>query len=121
MAAGTWTLFNNARSKIIDGTIGLSTSILRCKLYKAQAAADVSVSANSLLGDITASDAVNVSAYTLSSVDITAIAASATHKFTANNLVFTASGGNMSSVQYAVVYASGASAGAAHPLHRPAP
>ena len=115
MAAGTWTLYNNARSKIVDGTINLATAVLRCKLYK-DGAADISLSTNSVLGQITTSGVVNISAYTLSGVDITAIAGSATHKFTANNLVFSASGGDATSIQYAVVYASGASANASQLL-----
>lgn len=116
MAAGTWTIYNNARKKLVNGTLDLDTVVLRCKLYKGQAAASVSVSTLSLLSQIGTSNAVaNVSAYTLSGVDITAIAASATHKFTANNLVVTASGGNAASVQYAVVYNS-LSAGGGHAL-----
>lgn len=116
MAAGTWTLYNNARKKLVTGVIDLDTSVLRCKLYKGQAAGSVSVSTLSLLSQIGTTNAVaNVSAYTLSGVDITALAASATHKFTANNLVITASGGNASSAQYAVVYNS-LSAGGGHVL-----
>jgi hypothetical protein len=104
MAAGTWTLYNNARSKIVDGTISLASSVLRCKLYKAAASASVSVSTLSLLSQIgTTNETANTSDYTLSGVDITAIAGSATHKFTANNLVISASGG-VASVQYALVY-----------------
>ena len=117
MAAGTWTLYNNARKKLVNGTFDLDASVFRCKLYKAQAAASVSVSTLSVYGQIGTSNAVaNVSAYTLSAVSLTAIAASATHRFFANNLVFTASGGNATSIQYAVVYASGASANASHLL-----
>src|SRR5574343_447832 len=116
MAAGAWTLYNNARKKLVTGVIDLDTSVLRCKLYKGQAAGSVSVSTLSLLSQIGTTNAVaNVSAYTLSGVDITALAASATHKFTANNLVITASGGNASSAQYAVVYNS-LSAGGGHVL-----
>lgn len=115
MAASNWVLYNKAHRKILNGTIGLKTSILRCKLYK-DGAADISVSTNSLLGDITASAVANVSAYTLSAVTITAVAGSATFKFTGPNLVVTASGGDASSIQYAVVYASGASAGLRHVL-----
>ena len=111
MSAGTWTLYNNARKKLVTGVIDLDTSVLRCKLYKGAAAASVSVSTLSLLSQIgTTNETANVSDYTLSGVDITAIAASATHKFTANNLVISASGG-AASVQYAVVYNSLSAAG----------
>ena len=79
MAASAWTLYNNARKKLVTGVIDLDTSVLRCKLYKGQAAGSVSVSTLSLLSQIGTTNAVaNVSAYTLSGVDITALAASAT-------------------------------------------
>ena len=116
MAAGNWTLYNKARKKLVNGTFDLDTNVFRCKLYKGQAAASVSLSTLSLLSQIgTTNAAANVSAYTLSSPALTALAASATHKFTANNLVVTASGGNAASVQYAVVYNS-LSAGGGHVL-----
>lgn len=107
MAAGAWTLYNKARKKLVNGTFDLDTHVFRCKLYKGQAAASVSVSTLSLLSQIgTTNAAANVSSYTLSGFALTALAASATHKFTGNNLVVTASGGNAASVQYAVVYRS---------------
>ena len=116
MAAGNWTLYNRARRKLVNGTIDLDTSVLRCRIFKGQAAASVSLSTLSLLSQIGTSNRVtNMSDYTLSAVALTAIAASATHKFTANNLVITASGGNASSAQYAVVYTS-LSAGGGHLL-----
>lgn len=116
MAAGVWTKYNRAHRKLVNGTIDLDTSVLRCRLYKGQAAGSVSVSTLSLLSQIGATnEAANMSDYTLSGVALTAIAASATHKFTANNLVVTASGGNAASVQYAVVYNS-LSAGGGHVL-----
>ena len=116
MAAGTWTLYNRARRKLVNGTIDLDTPVLRCRIFKGQAAASVSASTLSLLSQIgTTNRAANMSDYTLSGVALTAIAASATHKFTANNLVITASGGNAASAQYAVVYNS-LSAGGGHLL-----
>lgn len=105
MAAGNWILYNKAHKKILNGTILLKSSVLRCKLYK-DGAADISVSANSLLSDITTSAVANISAYTLSAVTITAVAGSATYKFTGPNLVFSASGGNATSIQYAVIFNS---------------
>ena len=120
MAAGTWTLYNNARKKIVNGTLDLDTVVLRCRIFKGGAAGSISVSTLSLLSQIGVTNrGTYMSDYTLSGVDITAIAASATHKFTANNLVITAStsagGTNAKSIQYAVVYNS-LSAGGGHML-----
>jgi len=116
MAAGAYTLYNKARKKLVNGTFDLDTNVFRCRLFKGQAAASVSLSTLSLLSQIgTTNQVANCSSYTLSGVALTALAASATHKFDANDLVVTASGGNMASVQYAVIYNS-LSAGGGHLL-----
>ena len=116
MAAGTYTLYNRARKKLVNGTFDLDTNVFRCKLYKGQAAASVSLSTLSLLSQIGTTNAVaNVSAYTLSGIALTALAGSATMKWDANDLVITASGGNAASIQYAVIYNS-LSAGGGHVL-----
>jgi hypothetical protein len=116
MAAGTWTLYNNARGKLVNGTLDLDTNVFRVKLFKGQAAASVSASTLSLLSQIgTTNEAANMSDYTLSAASIKALNGSATYKWSVPNLVITASGGDASSVQYAVVYNS-LSAGGGHVL-----
>lgn len=116
MAAGTWTKYNKAHAKLVNGTIDLDTNEFRMKFFKAQAAASVSVSTLSLYSQIGTSNAVaNMSAYPLTSVSVVAVNGSATYKFTANDIVATASGGNASSIQYAVIYQS-LSAGGGHLL-----
>lgn len=115
MAAGNWILYNKARKKIVNGTIDLNTSAFRMKMFKAGASASVSVSTLSLLSQIGSTNyTANMSTYPLVAATVTAIAASATHKFTANNIVVTASGGD-ASVQYAALYTS-LSAGGGHML-----
>lgn len=116
MAASAYTLYNRARKKLVNGTFDLDTNVFRCKLFKGQAAASVSVSTLSLLSQIGTTNAVaNVSAYTLSGIALTALAGSATMKWDSNDLVITASGGNAASIQYAVIYNS-LSAGGGHVL-----
>lgn len=106
MAAGTWTLYNNARKKLVNGTVDLDTTAIRMKFYKGTAAASVSLSTMSLISQIGTTNATtNMSVYPLVSKSVVAIAASATHKFTAANIVATASGG-AATVQYAVIYSS---------------
>ena len=112
MAAGAYTLYNRARKKLVIGTFDLDATVLRCRLFKGQAAASVSVSTLSLLSQIgTTNNVANCSAYTLSGFLVTALNGSATMKYDANDLVITASGGNMASVQYAVIYKSTSAAG----------
>lgn len=116
MAAGPWTLYRNGRSKLVTGIIDLDTSVLRCRIFKAQAAASVSVATLSLLSQIgTTNRAANMPDMTLSNVSISAIAGSATAGFFSDNLVVPASGGDATSLMYAVVYNS-LSAGGGHLL-----
>jgi hypothetical protein len=116
MAAGAFTLYNRARKKLVNGDIDLDTHGFRCRLFKGQAAASVSLSTLSLLSQIgTTNVAANMSSYPLAGIALTALAGSATMKFDANDLVITASGGNAASVQYAAIYRS-MSAGGGHML-----
>ena len=116
MAASAYTLYNRARKKLVNGTFDLDTNVFRSKLFKAQAAAAVSLSTLSLLSQIGTTNAVaNISAYTLSGVALTALAGSATMKFDCNDLVATASGGNAGSIMYEVIFNS-LSAGGGHVL-----
>jgi len=107
MAAGTWTIYDKAIKKILNNTIPLQTAALRCRIFKAQAAASVSVYTLSLLSQIgTTNRAAYMSDYTLSLNTLSVLAGSTTLKFEANNIVVTASGGNATSLMYAVVYSS---------------
>ena len=109
MAAGTWTLYYSAKRKLVNGTLDLDTNVFRCRLFKAQAAASVSAPTLSLLSQIgTTNRAAGVSDYTLSGPSVVALSAGAvgTSKWSAPNLVITASATAASSVQYAVVYNS---------------
>ena len=125
MAAGNWTLFNKAIKKMTSGNTTWSSgqthpvnAVLRCKIYKVDVSASLAAASNySLLSELGTSNAASfMSSYTLSGLTITAVNGSATHKFDmAADLVITASGGNATSLKYAVVYSS-LSAGGGHLL-----
>lgn len=119
MAAGNWTIFNKAHKKFVDGTFGdLATKVWRCKIYKAQVSASLAGASNfSLLSELGTTNARTfMSSYTLSGLTITALNGSATMKVDmAADLVISASGGNATSIKYAVVYNS-LSAGGGHLL-----
>ena len=118
MAAGTWTIYDKAIPKMFAGTINIGTTALRCRIFKAQAAASVSNFALSTITQIGVTNrAAAMSDYTLSVAKFSVYAGSTTLKMEANNIVVTASGaGGATSLMYAVVYASGASANALHAL-----
>lgn len=116
MAAGNWVLYNKAHKKLVDGTLDLDTNVFRCRVFKAQAAASVSVSTLSLLSQIgTTNKAANMSSYPFTGASVVTVNGSATYKWSVPQLVITASGGNATSLQYAVIYNS-LSAGGGHVL-----
>lgn len=107
MAAGTFTLYNSAKRYMQTGTIDLDTATLKARLYKGQAAASVSNQAISTIAGIGTSNAcANCSDKSLTGISVTALNGSATQKFNTGNIVWTATGGNIASAQYMVVWES---------------
>lgn len=108
MAAGTFTLYNSAKRYLQTGSIDLDTATLKVRLYKGQAAASVS-NANglsTLAGLGTSNAATNCSDKTLGSISVEALNGSATQKFKSADIVFTATGGNISSALYMFMWES---------------
>lgn len=108
MAAGTFTLYNSAKRKLQNGGIDLDTGNLKVRLYKGQAAASVSAAnaISTITGLGTSNACANCSDKTLTGVSVTALAGSATQKFGTSNVLFTATGGNISSALYMVMWHS---------------
>jgi hypothetical protein len=114
MAAGNFTLYSSAKVRLMTGaTIDLDSTALRAKLYKGAAAGSVSVVAGvSLLSEIGSNAAANCSIKTLSSCTFAKLSAGAvTSKFDCADLVITATGGNISSAKYLVLFQSASAGG----------
>ena len=110
MGASAWQLYASARKRLVTGLIDLDTDVIRAKLFKIDAAASVSSTAVTVVTEISAGGNVaNVNVKSCTNVDVTAIAGSVTTKFTFDSLIFTASGGNATSVGYCVLYTSSSS------------
>lgn len=114
MAVGTWKVLNKAVKKIGNATINIGAA-KRIVLLKTYPALTVS-----LLGSLTqvseangyssSGKALTTEAWTVSS------GGAGTYKFDADDTVWTATGGNITSIKAAAVITSGASAGACHVL-----
>jgi hypothetical protein len=108
-------MYSAAKVKLMTGaTIDLDSTALRAKLFKGQAAASVSAAAGlSLLSEIgTTNEAANCSVKTLANTSLAKLSAGAlTAKFDCDDVIFTATGGNIGSAQYLVIFQSASAGG----------
>lgn len=118
MAAQPWTVYTNALKKIGNGTIALDGNF-RMALF--QSASDAATAATSLLGDLS-SQVAEANGYSSSGKSLgTAVwtVSGAAVKFDGSagaDPIWTATGGTIPNVKFAVIFASGASAGLCHVL-----
>jgi hypothetical protein len=112
MAASAWRVYNEAKKYMLTGDIDLNTSALRMKLLKGTKAAAVSDYTRSTFASLT-HIATNLGLSvlrTLTNVAVTAGASAKEIKFDFDDEVWTASGGDVTSIQYAVIGVSGGKA-----------
>ncbi len=111
MAASAWRVYNEAKKFLMTGSIDLDTSAMRMKIVKGTKAAAVSDYTRSTFASLThATTNITTPLRTLTNVAVTAGASAKEIKFDFDDEVWTASGGNLTSIQYAVI---GVSNGAA--------
>ena len=109
MAATAWRVYSEAKKYLLTGDIDLNTSAMRIKVVSGVSAAAVSNYTRSTFASVGTAVA-NTAIKTLTGIAVTALNGSATQKFDASDKIFTASGGNASSIQYAVIGVSGGKA-----------
>jgi len=107
MAAGSYTLYNEAKKYLNTGLIDLDTNVLYDGLYKSTSNASTYTLSNTSELTNPVSGGGYTGAKILGSVVVTAGASTKQIKFDAADSVFTASAGNIGSVMYSVIYASG--------------
>lgn len=108
MAAGAWTFYNISKKKLMDGSIDLDTNTFRMSLYtSASNAATLTLSTRtSVTSEVTEAFGYSSSGKPLASVTW-AVGASATEwRWNCAAIVWTASGGSISNVKYAVIWQS---------------
>lgn len=114
MAAGAWTFYNKAKKYMMSGDIDLNSSSFRMTLHtSASNAATATLSvAGSVTNEVTESNGYSSSGKALTGVTWTAGASASEMRFDSTAVVWTATGGNIANVKFAVIWITGASAGA---------
>jgi hypothetical protein len=112
MAATAWTLYNEAKKYIANGTIQLGTSALKLKLCTSASNASTRTLSTfaSVNSEIAATGGYVANGKALTGVTLTAGASAQQIRFDSDDLVFTASGASLTNVKFAVI---GVSAGKA--------
>ncbi len=108
MAAGAWTFYNMAKHHLMDGTLDLDTNSFRMSLYtSASNAATLTLSTRtSVNNEVTEAFGYSSSGKPLASVTW-AVGASATeYRWNCAAIVWTAAGGTIANVKYAVIWQS---------------
>jgi hypothetical protein len=118
MAATAWTFYNEAKKKIGNNTIPLDAGIFKMQLHTS--ASDASTATLSIASEPTNEIAVAggyaAGGKTLAGVAWTIAGDPSSVKFDATDLVFTASGANLSIVKFAVIHNSVGSVTSGHLL-----
>jgi len=109
MAASAFKVYNEAKQKFLNGSIDLDTDVLKMGLFKSTS--NTSTFTLSAASELTSP--VNAAGYkgaqTLTA-SVVAGANASTFKFTFANVIFSASGSDVTSIMYAVIYVSGGEA-----------
>lgn len=114
MAAGQWTFYNLAKKHMLDGTVDLDTDSFRMSLFTS--ASNAVNAALSVIGSLT-NEVVEANGYSSSGKALAAVtwgvgASASEMRFDSTACVWTASGGDIANIKYAVIWKAGASAGA---------
>lgn len=111
MSAGKWQLFNEAKLKVLNGTLDLDSAAVRMRLYKSSSNIATSATAFPLstIASITNQVTTNVKGGGTKTLTASVIvgANASTYKFTFANVIWSTSGGDITSVQIAVIFLSG--------------
>lgn len=109
MAASAFNIYNEAKKYLVDGSIDLNTDTITIGLYTGSS--NASTFTLSTLASVTVVVTGGYSgAKTLANVALTAGASAKQIKFDADDVIFTASGADLTNVMYAVIGKSGSKA-----------
>lgn len=107
MAATAWALWNKAKKKIGNGTIQLGVNTLKMQLHTSAAVGFTTNSAistaASVTGEVAAGNGYATGGATLASVTWSTGASAGQYKLAAANPVWTATGGSIANIKYALI------------------
>ncbi len=108
MAAGAWTFYNIAKKKLADGTMDLDTNTFRMSLYtSASNAGTITLSTRtSVSNEVTEAFGYSSSGKPLASITWATGASAKVYRWNAAAIVWTAAGGSIGPVKFAVIWQS---------------
>lgn len=106
MAASAWTFYNSFRERMADGSIDLDGDTFGIALFtSASNAATATLSAyGSVTNEVAEGNGYSSSGTALQSVTWASGASDGARRFDAADVIWTASGGSIANVRYAVIY-----------------
>ena len=121
MAAGAWTVYNLAKKKIGNSTLNLAATTYRMTLHTSASNANTATLGvyGSVNNEVAEANGYSSSGKALTTERWTVGAASAgQYMFDVDDVIWTATGGGINAIKFAVIWISGASANARHLLCR---
>lgn len=120
MAAGAWSVFNLAKKKIGNASLSLASTAFRMTLHTSASNAATTTLGTyaSVTGEVSEANGYSSSGKALTGEVWTVGASAGQYKFDADDVFWSANGGTIANIKFAVIWISGASAGARHLLCR---
>lgn len=105
MAATAWTLYDKAKKKLMNGTIQLGVNVFKMQLHQSTSNASTSTLslASSVSNEVAAGSGYATGGKSLTSITWTTGASVSQYRFDSADLVWTATGGNIANIKFAVV------------------
>lgn len=109
MAAGAWTVYNEAKKYIGNGTISFAGAF-RISLHTSASNANTATLSiqNELTGEVTEANGYSSSGKTMANEAWTVGASAGQYKFDADDVFWSANGGSIANIKFAVIWASAA-------------
>lgn len=120
MAVGAWTVYNLAKKKIGNATISLASTVYRITLHTSASNANTATLGvyNSVTGELTEANGYSSSGKALTSEVWTVGASAGQYKFDTDDVFWSATGGAISAIKFAVISLSAAASANRHLLCR---
>ncbi len=111
MAAGAWTVYNEAKKYIGNATLNLSSSVFRVTLHTSASNANTATLSiyNELTNEVSEANGYSSSGKALSNEAWTVGTSAGQYKFDADDFFWSANGGSISNIRFAVIWLSAAS------------
>lgn len=120
MAAGAWSVYNLAKKKIGNGTISLASTVFRMTLHTSASNANTATLGvyNSVTNEVSEANGYSSSGKALANEVWTVGTSAGQYKFDADDVFWSANGGSIANIKFAVIWLSAAASANRHLLCR---